>query len=43
MPLSCSSSGSLTIQGLAGGDYWLFVDGVQEKAWGSYELNVTLQ
>ena len=43
VPLSCSSTGSLTIQGLAGGDYWLFVDGAQEKAWGEYTLNVSLE
>ena len=43
IPLSCSASGSLTIQGLAGGTYWLFVDGVQEKAWGSYDLSLTLE
>ena len=43
IPLACSASGDLTIPGLAGGDYWLFVDGAQEKAWGSYDLTVTLQ
>ena len=43
VPLACSATGELSIPGLAGGDYWLFVDGVQEKAWGSYDLNVTLQ
>jgi hypothetical protein len=43
VPLACSASGELAIPGLAGGDYWLFVDGVQEKAWGSYDLTVTLQ
>ena len=43
VPLACSATGELAIPGLAGGDYWLFVDGVQEKAWGSYDLTVTLQ
>jgi hypothetical protein len=43
VPLACNAGGSLAIPGLAGGDYWLFVDGAQEKAWGSYELTLTLQ
>jgi hypothetical protein len=43
VPLSCSATGSLTIQGLAGGQYWLFVDGAQEKSWGDYTLNVSLE
>ena len=43
IPLFCSANGSLSIQGLAGGTYWLFIDGVQEKAWGSYDLTVSLE
>ena len=36
-----AASGSLTIQGLQGGDYWLIVDGTKEKEWGSFDLTVT--
>ena len=43
VPLSCSATGSLTIQGLAGGEYWLFVDGAKEKEWGDYNLTVELK
>ncbi|MBT9557384.1 MAG: hypothetical protein IV100_15195 [Myxococcales bacterium] len=42
VPLSCSATGALTIQGLAGGKYWLIVDGDKEKSWGPFTLNVTL-
>ncbi len=42
VPLSCSASGTLTIQGLAGGDYWLVVDGTKEKEWGTYDLTLQL-
>ena len=43
IPLACSASGVLSIPGLAGGTYWLFVDGSQEKSWGSYDLTVSLE
>jgi hypothetical protein len=43
IPLGCSDTGSLDINGLAGGDYWLVVDGLKEKEWGEYELNITVQ
>ncbi len=43
VPLSCSATGSLTIQGLAGGKYWLIVDGEKEKSWGTFDLTVDLK
>jgi hypothetical protein len=42
IPLGCSKTGSLTLQGLAGGKYWLYVDGTAEKEWGTYNLSVSL-
>ncbi len=43
VPLSCSATGTLTVQGLAGGKYWLVVDGKQAKEWGAYTLNVEVK
>ncbi len=43
VPLSCSATGSLTVQGLAGGKYWLVVDGKQAKEWGAFTLNVEVK
>ena len=43
IPLGCSDTGSLDINGLAGGDYWLVVDGLKEKEWGEFDLNVSVQ
>ncbi|MFP6684461.1 MAG: thrombospondin type 3 repeat-containing protein, partial [Polyangiaceae bacterium] len=43
VPLSCSATGSLAIQGLAGGQYWIFVDGVDETQSGPYDLTVTVE
>jgi len=40
--LTCNSSKSLTLQGLNGGKYWLYVDGAAEKEWGTYDLTVSL-
>ncbi len=42
VPMSCSATGSLQLQGLNGGDYWIAVDGVGEKDWGAYQLTVEL-
>ena len=42
VPLSCSATGSLNIQTLAGGKYWLFVDGAVEKEWGPFTLTVNV-
>ena len=41
-PLACSSNGSLSVQGLSGGQYWLSVDGVQPLEWGNFDLTVTV-
>jgi hypothetical protein len=43
VPLACSGSGTLTIQGLAGGKYWLFVDGTGEKEWGAFTLDLEVK
>ena len=40
--LSCSTNGTLTIQGLAPGFYYLYVDGVTAEDEGAFTLNVTL-
>ena len=40
--LTCQSTGSLSLSGLAGGTYWLYVDGAAEKEWGSYDLTIQL-
>jgi hypothetical protein len=40
--LGCNKAGSLTMQGLNGGKYWLYVDGSAEKEWGTYNLSVSL-
>jgi hypothetical protein len=40
--LSCSTSGTLSVQGLAPGTYYLFVDGVTVEDEGPFTLNVTL-
>ncbi len=42
-PLACSSSGSLVVQGLSGGQYWLTIDGVKPFEWGDFDLTVTVQ
>lgn len=43
IPLGCSDTGSLDINGLAGGDYWLVVDGLKEKEWGEFDLSISVQ
>jgi len=43
IPLGCSDTGTLNINGLAGGDYWLVVDGLKEKEWGEFDLSVSVQ
>ncbi len=51
VPLTCSAgtqsggvhSASVTLPGLAGGKYWLVVDGQGEKQWGTFNLSVQLQ
>ena len=43
LPLSCSATGSLTVQGLQGGKYWLVVDGKQAKEWGAFSLAVEVK
>ncbi len=43
IPLGCSDDGSLNLNGLVGGDYWLVVDGLKEKEWGEFDLNITVQ
>ena len=42
-PLACSSTGELSVPGLAGGTYWLAVDGTQAQEWGDFDLTVSLQ
>jgi hypothetical protein len=41
-PLSCSTNGTITIQGLAPGTYYLIVDGVTPEDEGTFTLDVTL-
>jgi hypothetical protein len=43
VPLACSGTGQVTIQGLAGGKYWLFVDGSAEKEWGAFTLDLEVK
>jgi hypothetical protein len=40
--LSCSTNGSLSVQGLVPGTYYLFVDGVNVEDEGAFTLDVTL-
>ncbi len=42
-PLTCSATGTATVQGVQGGKYWIVLDGEAEKEWGAYTLNVTVQ
>jgi hypothetical protein len=43
IPLGCSDNGTLNVGGLAGGDYWLIIDGEKEKEWGAFDLSVSVQ
>jgi hypothetical protein len=43
IPLTCSGTKNLVIQALAGGKYWLVIDGTKEKEWGPFKVTVTLQ
>ena len=42
-PLACSSTGVLSVQGLAGGQYWLAVDGTQPLQWGDFDMTVSVK
>lgn len=42
IPLSCSATGNINLQGTAGGKYWLYVDGSAEKEWGPFTLTIQL-
>ena len=41
-PLYCVPGTSVSVPPQAGGTYFLVIDGAGEKAWGSYDLTVTL-
>jgi hypothetical protein len=43
IPLTCSGTGQISLQGLAGGKYWIFVDGAAEKEWGAFTLDLEVK
>jgi hypothetical protein len=42
-PYTCSPDGDLFVANQPGGEYFLVVDGTDEKEWGAFDLTVTLQ
>ena len=41
-PISCSASGTLELNGIQGGKYWIVVDGVSQQKWGDFTMTVDL-
>ena len=42
-PVFCSFTGTLDTPPQAGGDYWLVIDGAEEKDWGAFDLTISIQ